>query len=229
MLKKVEIFTLILLIIFAFYCALTIGSSWDEPYEMNIGKDRLKYLLSFGSYKYFNFHYYTEFYPAFYNTLAIFITKIFPNKYEIEIWHLTNTFFSILAVFGIYKITSNLFNKKVGKIVFLLCFINPTFFGHMAMNSKDTMIVFANVWATYIFLRYLQKQNISNNRNRYILLAGLTVGFGTGVRLPFITTLFPLMIFVIVDMFFFKTIISHKFSISKSFVNSLFHCHFNLA
>jgi len=141
MLKKVEIFTLVLLIIFAFYCALIIGSSWDEPYEMNIGKDRLKYLLSFGSYKYFNFHIYTEFYPAFYNTLAIFITKIFPNKYEIEIWHLTNTFFSILAVFGIYKITSNLFNKKVGKIVFLLCFINPIFFGHMAMNSKDTMIV----------------------------------------------------------------------------------------
>ena len=215
MLKKVEIFTLVLLIIFAFYCALTIGSSWDEPYEMNIGKDRLKYLLSFGSYKYFNFHIHTEFYPAFYNTLAIFITKIFPNKYEIEIWHLTNTFFSILAVFGIYKITSNLFNKKVGKIVFLLCFINPTFFGHMAMNSKDTMIVFANVWATYIFLRYLQKQNISNNRNRYILLAGLTVGFGTGVRLPFIATLFPLIIFAIVDIFFLKTITTPKFSIKK--------------
>ena len=66
----------------------------------------------------------------------------------------------------------------------------------MAMNSKDTIIVFANVWATYIFLRYLQKQNISNNRNRYILLAGLTVGFGTGVKLPFIATLFPLIILI---------------------------------
>ena len=54
MLKKVEIFTLVLLIIFASYCALTIGSSWDEPYEMNIGKDRLKYFrintkLKFGT------------------------------------------------------------------------------------------------------------------------------------------------------------------------------------
>ena len=50
MLKKVEISALTLLFIFTIYCALTTGSSWDEPYEMNIGKDRLKYLLSFGSY-----------------------------------------------------------------------------------------------------------------------------------------------------------------------------------
>tara|TARA_B100000809_G_C14915338_1_gene451405 strand:- start:370 stop:483 length:114 start_codon:yes stop_codon:yes gene_type:complete len=35
--KKVEIYALALLIIFAFYCALIIGSSWDEIFEMNIG------------------------------------------------------------------------------------------------------------------------------------------------------------------------------------------------
>ena len=50
MLKKVEISTLVILIIFAFYFALTIGSSLDEPYEMTLGKERLKYLFSFGSY-----------------------------------------------------------------------------------------------------------------------------------------------------------------------------------
>ena len=203
MLKKVEVFTLALLIIFAFYCALTIGSSWDESYEMTIGKDRLKYLFSFGSFKDFELFAYGEFYPGLYNTLAIFVTKIFPNKFEIEIWHLTNTIFSIFTVFGIYKITSNLFDKKVGKIVFLLFFLNPIFFGHMAINSKDTIITFAHVWSTYILLRYLQKQNISNNRNRYVLLAGLTIGFGTGVRLPFLITLAPLIIFTIIDIFFF--------------------------
>ena len=189
MLKKVEISTLFILIIFAFYCALTIGSSWDENYEMSIGKERLKYLFSFGSYKDYEFYRYSEFYPGFYNTLAIFVTKIFPNKYEIEIWHLTNTIFSISTVFGIYKITSNLFDKKVGKIVFLLCFLNPIFFGHMAMNSKDTIVAFANVWSTYIFLRYLQDQK--KNCNRRILLAGLTIGLGTGVRIPFVITLIP--------------------------------------
>ena len=54
--KKIEISTLSLLFIFTIYCTLTTGSFWDEPYEMNIGKDRLKYLLSFGSYEYLN-HY----------------------------------------------------------------------------------------------------------------------------------------------------------------------------
>ena len=215
MLKKVEISALALLFIFTIYCALTTGSSWDEPYEMNIGKDRLKYLLSFGSYEYLNHYKKTEFYPGFYNTLAIFVTKMFPIKYEIEVWRLLHVTFSILTIFGIYRISKTLFNKKVGKIVFLLCFLNPIFFGHMAMNSKDTMVAFAHVWSTYIFLRYLQTQNTTKNHNRYILLAGLTVGFGTGVRLPFIATLFPLIIFAIVDIFFLKTITTPKFSIKK--------------
>ena len=126
MLKKVEIFTLALLIIFSFYCALTIGGFWDEFFEMKMGKERLKYLFSFGSYKYFDF-YNSRFYPGFYNTLAIFVTKMFPLKYEIEVWRLLHVIFSIFTIFGIYRISKTLFNKKVGKIVFLLCFLNPIF------------------------------------------------------------------------------------------------------
>ena len=44
------------------------------------------------------------------------VTKIFPIKYETEVWRLTHVSFSILAIFGIYKISSNLFNKKVAKL-----------------------------------------------------------------------------------------------------------------
>jgi len=218
MLKKVEIFTLALLIIFSFYCALTTGGFWDEFFEMKMGKERLKYLFSFGSYKYFDF-YNSRFYPGFYNTIAIFFTKMFPIKYEIEVWRLLHVIFSILTIFGIYKITSNLFNKKVGKIVFLLCFLNPIFFGHMIMNSKDTIVAFAYVWSTYIFLRYLQNQNKSKHCNRYILLAGLTVGLGTGVRIPFIVTLVPLFFFAVIDIFFLKKIINKKFSLKKFIIH----------
>ena len=50
------------------------------------------------------------------------------EKYEIEILHLTNNLFAIFTIFGISKISSELFNKKVGRIVFLLCFFNPIFF-----------------------------------------------------------------------------------------------------
>ena len=43
--KKVEIFTLALLLIFAFYCALSVGISWDFEPEVNRGNERLKYIL----------------------------------------------------------------------------------------------------------------------------------------------------------------------------------------
>ena len=45
MLKKVEISTLTLLFIFVFYCALTIGISWDLEMEIERGNERLKYIL----------------------------------------------------------------------------------------------------------------------------------------------------------------------------------------
>ena len=87
MFKKAEIIILSLLLIFTFYCALIVGSFWDENFEMTMGRERLKYIFSFGSYENFDF-YNSKFYPGFYNTLAIFFTKMFPIKYETEICRL---------------------------------------------------------------------------------------------------------------------------------------------
>ena len=215
--KKIELSIIVILFIFVIYCALIIGIPWDEGFEITRGKERLKYLFSLGSYKSYWDYQSEEFNPGFYSTLAIFITNMFPKKFENEIFHLTNSLFSILTVFGIYKISSILFNKKVGKIIFLLCFLNPIFFGHMAMNSKDTIVAFANVWSTYIFLRYLQNQK--KNCNRHILLAGLTIGLGTGVRIPFVITLIPLFFFTIIDIFFLKKITNQNFSFKKFIIH----------
>ena len=215
MIKKVEISTLILLFILVFYCALTIGTGWDELSEILRGNQRLKYLFSLGSWENYWKEQNDEFYPGFYTTLASFFTKMFPKKYEFEIWHLINSLVSIFTIFGIYRISRNLFNKKVGKIIFLLCFFNPTFFGHMAINPKDTIVAFANVWTTYFFLKYLQNQNPKINLNYYVILAGLTIGLGTGVRIPFVITLAPLFIFAIVDMLFFKKITNQNFCLKK--------------
>ena len=77
----------------------------------------------------------------------------------------------------------------------------------MAMNPKDVPIAFANVWATYIFLQYIQHQSNKERCKKYILLAGLTIGLGTGMRIPFVITLFPIFLFVLADIFFLKKII----------------------
>ena len=215
MFKKIEVSILVILFTFTSYCALIIGDYWDADYDINLGKDRLKYLFSLGAYKNFNFHLYTELYPGLYNVIAIFITKMFPIKFENEVWRLTHTAFSFLTVIGIYKVTSTLFNKKVAKIAFLLCFINPVFFGHMIMNSKDTIVAFAHVWSTYIFIKYIKNQHIKEKRNRYIILSGLTIGLGMGVRFPFLATLIPLFLYVIICIFFLRDNICKKFSFNK--------------
>ena len=92
--KKVEISIIALLIIFAFYCALSIGSSWDEIFVMTRGEERLKYLFSLGSYESsFTLYSHNEsFYPGFYPTVATFFKNMFSKKYEIEAWHLINSF-----------------------------------------------------------------------------------------------------------------------------------------
>ena len=219
--KKVENLIILILFSLTFYSALVIGSPIDEPYEMTIGQERLKYLFTLGSYTDFDYYRYEKFYPGLYNTLAIFVTKFFPQRFEIVIWHSINSICSIFTVFGIYKITSILFNKQVGKIVFLLCFLNPIFFGHMAMNSKDTIVALAHVWFVYITIRYLQKQNLLINTNYYVIVAGLLLGLGTGVRLQFFATLFPWVVFILFDIFYLKKITNINFVKKRLFIDIL--------
>jgi len=213
--KKIESSVVALLLIFALYCALIVGSSLDEGFEMSRGNERLKYLFSGFSLENYWTSQFDEFYPGFYDTLATFIGKMFPKEFSVKIFHITNSVFSILTSFGIYKVVSILFNKDVGKIVFILCFLNPIFFGHMAINSKDTIVAFSNVWASYILLRYLKFQSLNVDCSRYVLLAGLVIGLGTGVRIPFIITLIPIFVFVLGDIFFFKSIAKKEFSFNK--------------
>ena len=144
---------------------------------------------------------------------------MFPKKYEIETLHLTNLLFSILTIFGISRISNELFNKKVGKIVFLLCFLNPVFFGHMAMNQKDMIVAFANIWSTYLIIKYLKNQQINEKRNRYVILGGLAVGLGLGVRIVFLGTLVPVILISIIDILFLKKMASKKFSNKKLIVD----------
>ncbi len=208
------------LIIYSIFCALNIGISWDELAHIDRGNERLKYLFSFGSYDYLDYRD-QRFYPGFYNTLATFFTKMIPKKYEIETLHLINLSFSFFAIVGISKISSELFNKNVGKIVFILCFLNPIFFGHMSINQKDMIIAFSNIWASYLILRYLKNQSISERRNQYVLLGGLVIGLGQGVRMVFISTLLPIILFSIIEILFLKKIISKNFSYKKLTIDFL--------
>jgi hypothetical protein len=215
MTNKINLALLWLLIIFAIYCAFIVGLSWDTFFHIDIGDKRLKYLLSLGRSEYSTTHWAHLFYPGFFDTISAFITKMFPKEYEMETLNIVRSIFSISAIFGISKISKELFNKQVAKIVFILCFFNPIFFGHMAINPKDTIIAFSNVWSTYLILKYLKNQDYDEKRNQYIILLGLCVGLGLGVRVAFLGTLLPILLFAVVDMTFLRKITHHNFSYKK--------------
>lgn len=218
MFKKIEFSALCLLIIFSIYCTVINGLSFDAVEDMQFGKERLKYIFSLGSYEYYDYSN-AKLYPAFYSSLSALVTKMFPIKYEMYIWNFNNLIFSFFTIVGISKITSKLFNKQVGKIVFFLCFINPIFFNHMYINAKDTIVAFSNVWITYLAIRYFETQQFNEKRNRFAILIGLVLGLGIGVRIAFFGTLFPLIILIILEILFFKKIIHSEFSIKKFIID----------
>ena len=92
-----------------------------------------------------------------------------PSKYQIEVSYLINLVFSLSTIVALSKLTKELFNKKVGKIIFLILFFYPIFFGHMAINSKDSILAFCHVWIFYLIIRYLKKQNFKDKANNYII------------------------------------------------------------
>ena len=213
MIKKRENILLFFLFLFSIYSALNIGQSWDEEAELLKGKVTIDYLFSFG--KIDKDLVYREYYSPIYLSLQYLITKIFPLEYEIQVTHLVNLFFSLTTIFGISKICKIVFNKKVGKIAFLVLFFYPIFFGHMGFNSKDTILAFSHVWITYLAIEYLRIQDNKEKRLRSIVYMGILLAVGTGIQLVFLGSLLPIILFIFLEIFFFKKFICKTFNHKK--------------
>ena len=181
----------------------------DEHWPLLVGKNTLDYLFSLG--KIDKDIPYAEYYSTIYWSFLYLITELFPSKYETSVSHLVNLFFSFATIFGIGKITSVLFNKKVGIIVFIILFFYPTFFGHMSFNSKDTILTFCHVWIFYLVIKYLKNQNIKDKANNYIIYMGILTALGSSIYFIFISTLIPIFVFVLIEIFFSKNFISNNF------------------
>ena len=175
MTKKINLIFLSTLLLYSLYCALQLGYTWDVLYYYEDGKQRLDYLFSLGSNEVDKSIHVRRYLTGAYSTISAFIVQFFPRKYILEVIYFINLSFSTLAIFGIYKITKELFNKKIGQITFLLCFFNPIFFGHMAMNSNDTILAFSNIWFFYTVLKYFKNQEKINKKNNYVILSGLSL------------------------------------------------------
>ncbi len=188
---------IILMIFFAWWCALIIGLSWDEYFHHINGLVRYNFLTSMGDFQKFEFRN-NKFYPGLYDTISYAFGQIFlliNKKFYVQnidlIMHVVNISFSSLSILGLYLLTKEIFNKKIALFSVLLTLLNPFFFGHMGMNSKDIIVFFSFIWFCYFFYLYCKKEEkIFKN----LILASLCIGFGCGVRLTFLIVIFPTII-----------------------------------
>ena len=217
MIKKKQKILFLFLIVFSTYCALTIGQGWDEETLITQGKIAINYLLSLGKIEIDIFR--REYYSPIYYSLKFLLIQIFPIKYQIEVSHIINLVFSLSAIIGIKKISKELFNENVAKIVFLILFFYPIFFGHMGLNSKDTIIAFSHVWIFYLLIRYIKKQNIKLRANSYMNFIAVLAALGTGINLFFLGSLIPIFLFLLIDIFFTKKFTCVNFNKKKLLID----------
>ncbi len=219
--KKKKNIIIFFLFLFATYSSVTIGLSWDESFHLLQGKIALDYLTTLG---YVNIPlFYREFYSPIYFSFTYLITNLFPNSLEIQINHLINTIISFTTFFGVAKITRKLFNKKASYFAFLILFFYPIFFGHMGINGKDIILATCHVWITYLVLRYLEKQDVNTNLNKYLFCISILAAIGSGIQLLFLGSFITIFLFVLTDIFLIKKFTNINFNKFK-FLKDLLKC-----
>ena len=202
--NRIIISTISLLILFAWWTSLSIGLSSDEYFHHINGLKRYNFLTSLGEDKNFQFRN-NEFYPGLYDTLSYAIgqiiliinKKFYANNIDI-VMHSVNIIFSSLSILGLYLFSKKIFNKNIALVSVLLTLLNPFFFGHMGMNSKDIVIFFSLIWFSYYFYLYCTE---NNKLIKNLLFASFFLGFGCGVRLTFLVVVFPVVICGLIYLF----------------------------
>ncbi len=207
------------IIFFAIYCALIIGLHWDATSILTQGNDKIKYLFSFGKINDPPFWY--RYFPGVSYAVNSFLINLFPLNFKYEVFHILNLIISFFGALGVTKISKELFNSKASYVILLIIILHPIFFGHMAMNHKDMVVLTSMVWIVYYFLRYLKKQSSEEKRIKYLYKIGILLSVGTGIRIVFIATLAPIIIFLLFDIFYFKKLTQKNFSKKKFFIDSI--------
>ena len=197
---------LLLILLFAVYCALTIGIHWDATLHLQQGKNKLDYIYSLGQVK--NEFSFSGYFPGVSYTISAFIVSLFPKKFEFESLHLITLLISLSAIYGTSKIVRILFNKKISNLVFILFILYPVYFGHMSMNPKDPLTATTFVWIIYLILKYFKSIN-KDKKNTYVVKIGILLAIGSGVRLFFPVIFAPVFFFLISDLLIFKKIIKN--------------------
>ena len=217
--KYIYLFLITSFLLFSLYCIFFIGIAYDQIFHIENGEKRLRYLLSLGSYDYYDILH-LRYYPGLYDTVSAFLATVFPRKFYYESFHVINFVVGITGIIGLKKVVKLFFGSRVAKIFFLISIFTPVYFGHLSINPKDTIIATSNFWMMYYVIKYL-KTNDELIRTDTSIKLGLFLGLGIGVRIIFLGTLIPVLLFLFTEIFFFKKI-TQKIRL-KNFIKHIFY------
>jgi hypothetical protein len=196
--KKTLYFFYFFLFSYAIFYAFRLGITSDAGFYIEVGKNRLDYLLSFGFVKEKS-HIYQQAFPAIYLTVAAFVSSFFPQSMDLQIFYIFNFTTSLVGALGVYKLSKLLFNEKIAIYTFVFLLLYAPFFGHMHINGRDTSLLACNIWITYFSLKYFDFDILKNKK--YVIYLSIIVAIGVGIRLHFVATLIPLILYLSYNLF----------------------------
>ena len=150
--KKTIYFFYFFLFSYAIFYAFKLGITSDAGFYIDVGKNRLDYLLSLGQMNEKS-HIYQLAFPAIYLTVTAFVLSFFPQSIEVQVFYIFNFTISLIGVIGFYKLSKLLFNKEIAVYSFIFLLLFAPFFGHMLINGRDTTLLACNIWITFFSLK----------------------------------------------------------------------------
>jgi 4-amino-4-deoxy-L-arabinose transferase-like glycosyltransferase len=112
---------------------------------------------------------------AFYPPLFDCLTALSFNAFGISLLsaRLVSALFSILSLWAVFELANTLYNGKTALLATVLLGVMTGFLWLSRMALLETMLLFFVTLALLLFFRWLQ-----NKQDKYLVLAGLAVGFG---------------------------------------------------
>ncbi len=182
------------------YISQSFGISWDEKAQYDMGKDVLKYLISFGADKScldtaVPAHAALQNYGLFFDTFTAFINHYHLSPLgEFETRHLINAIVGFFGILFAGLLARRLFNWRAGLFGLLMLFMSPYYLGHAMNNPKDVPFAVGYIASLYYIVVFLQQ--LPKPRKRTVIMLLLAIAFTISIRIAGILMIAYLGLFV---------------------------------
>lgn len=165
------------------------GIIWDEPNHHSYGEGILAYFSGGMDISIFPIPADGQFtadnafliYGGLFDTVVALAVAIFGGD-EFETRHLVTALTGVIGIVGAWKLGYLFGGVRAALITALILILEPTYFGMMFNNPKDTPFATGYIWTVYLLIRNFE--HLPNVSVGTALKLGLAIGWMTGIRVP---------------------------------------------